>query len=1084
MRRQHPAVRGLDAFRRKVSKHITGKGDQRTNIIDQGKRVTYFLPAPGVTDLFEHLEQVRLSGAETHFSERQGTDANPQSGIMLDYDIIVDRPDASLGKLELHRIACRVVKQLRDDLVFPTEATTKSGYETQLTVFSIVKEAPVRRPPAGEGDPPRFKYGFHLLIPGVRVARPYKKFLLRSLRDDSTICRVLSKMGAVGDVRDCLDTGSASVPVLFLGSCKRQGKPYKVGPILELTFEARTEGAPNAEPPSDFTPVVMFQDPEEMVTKGYNLVAEAALCFEARYDDRPPLVPAFDCRPRDAVALEVEDRTLRKAGVPEDELILAEHSLSLLALHDPEARHLHQILDLLSPAYYTQRNLWRNVVFALANTSDQYYPLAEWFSQKCPAKWTSGGRDALQALWADAVAHRGDVDNPLTKRSLYRWAQETNPARYREVSDQSYFAILADHVYKYGGVLGHYMVAQVLKAMLGNKFVVDVAPKSRGMGYVWFEFVVPGQPCRPGEVWKWRVEEEPDEIHKYISEHLVTVFDQVAEHIEERANEADTEDKKKYYTTLGARFLGSQRKIYDNGFKNGIVAQANYLFRRRGFYESLDREIHLLGVGNGVLRLGAQPELINYFHEYPIRRFTPVHYRPFNPGDPWTKLLLNSVADIFPEPDARDFILFHAAQCCRGGTKEGIILAIKGVGANGKTWFMRMVEKSLGGDYAKKLDIGLLTAPRGDPGKPNSAMMHLAGVRYGYFEETEQSEVINTSRLKEFANPGSISGRDLYEGQKNFEVEANLQAGQNFPFVIKTKDHGTWRRFRYYEAKARFRADPDPNNPLEHKDNPRLIQEYVNDPDCQAAFLSILVHYYGRLEREYGGQLKQVPCPTIDTETERFRNSQDTLNRFISQTIVLSPDSDTTYSLSTVSQYYQEWYNRNINQQRLIATDAIKDLENSALQKHIMLDPDTDTRVLTGCRVISGDETALREGETRMYKGSSTVQDKAAFFAMLRRPRGAWWDGPETRREPSKETKYSAPVFDEPEFLAKTVTEEHKVGGESAPFDLDVAIESAVRNAEKRHAHRLIIPEGFEELYDISSAFDDLGWDQTVPVRH
>ena len=65
------------------------------------------------------------------------------------------------------------------------------------------------------------------------------------------------------------------------------------------------------------------------------------------------------------------------------------------------------------------------------------------------------------------------------------------------------------------------MVARVLHAMLGTKFVVDVADGRHGRHtYVWFEFVVEGQHARPGEVWKWRKDAELDELQLYLSESL------------------------------------------------------------------------------------------------------------------------------------------------------------------------------------------------------------------------------------------------------------------------------------------------------------------------------------------------------------------------------------------------------------------------------------------------------------------------------------------------------------------------------------------------------------------------------------
>jgi len=949
--KQSPAAQALGAFLRApaTSQYITGKADDRTNIIDQNARVTYAFPPEAAEALVDLLERGRKDGVANHFSERQGTPAAPACGIMLDFDLVVPSRDTVATERDLHRIALRVVAALHRDLLFPPEALRRG--EATVHVFTSLKPAAV---PLPGGD---FKYGFHLLVPGVWVSRGYKKYLVRELRQDPALAAVLVGLGVRGDPQGCLDPGSAAVPVLFLGSCKRGGSPYGLGPAFEVAFEASVPGG-------SFFPMVRALRPEELAP--YNLAAELALCSEARGPEGGPLVRAHLCEYRPELAAQVEDLASRTRDglVAPDELLLAEHALSTLAVRDPEARYLHQILDLLDPSYASDRDKWRNVVFALANTSESYRPLAEWFSHKCPAKWADGGRETLDQLWADAVSRRGGHAAPLTRRSLLSWAKDCNAERFRQVSEQSYFTLLTRYVYDYGGTLEHYMVAKVLHAMLSEKFVVDVDEGRHGRyTYCWFEFVIPGQASCPGEVWKWRKEVEPDELQTYLSESLVRVFDQVAEHLEKERAGADGEERGAYYKKLGGAFLLSRRKIFNDTFKNGVLKQAGYLFRRRGFVEALDQDPTLLGLGNGVLRLGPLCELISHFHEYPIMRFTPVCFRPFSPEDPWTRLMLGAIADIVPEADFRDWLLFFAASSLAGGVKEGLLLLWNGGGANGKTFFMRMVAKTLGRWYARKLNISLLTSERESADRPNSAVMQLKGCRWGYVEETQKAEPLNSQRLKEIVNPGEISGRDLNQKQENFEVTANLAVGQNYPFLVDTTDHGTWRRLRFYMSKVKFCPFPSPDNPYEKQEDQRFVRDYINDPNCQAAFLSILVHYYQRLQREYGGELKRVPCPTLDHGTQTFRNGQDTLHRFITETVATSPGLGIEYPLSTVATRYTEWYGVNIGRRHHVVSEIMTDLENSALQQHIRRAPNK-TLVLVGVRLLTDETRALAAGET------------------------------------------------------------------------------------------------------------------------
>ena len=501
---------------------------------------------------------------------------------MLDYDMYVTSATAQIDERQLHRISSQIVRYLYSDIDF------NSTKEITIKVFNIVKSKPLFI------EKNKYKYGIHVLIPEIQVSREYKKYLLRKVRDDQSICNVFKSLGIINDPKELLDMNSASVPVLFLGSCKRGGQAYVLSHSFEVTFD------PNDY---DYSPMVKGINITEIESK-YNLVAELSLCYEAKYIDKKPYVSKQSYEYKDSIKTSVIDVAARTTNnvISESEIMLTEHELSTLALHDPKARYFHQLLDLLDESYYTERNKWRNVIFALANTSEQYRPLAEWFSQKCPLKWVDGGSTNLEQIWNDAVMHKNTTNqHMITERSISLWAQQCNPERYKQINDQNYFIILSKYVFNYGGILEHSMVSDVLCAMLRSKFVVDIDPLDEKERSYWYEFVVPGQTACAGEVWKWRKESNPDELQKYISYNLDKVFQQVAESIEKWSRESDTEIKKKYYIGIGKKFATSRRKIFNDTFKSGVIRQAAPLFRRRGFAKSLDMQPNYIGVGNGVL---------------------------------------------------------------------------------------------------------------------------------------------------------------------------------------------------------------------------------------------------------------------------------------------------------------------------------------------------------------------------------------------------------------------------------------------------------------------------------------------------
>lgn len=938
--------------------YATQKKDEKTNIIDQGEKKTYNMPSESLAELFKHLNSCRLENSITHFSEKQGD----QTGFMLDLDIITTNKLATLTDKHYYRLTGALFISLQRDLKLDSSIPLHVFYTTRQSIDQV-------------GDN-KYKYGFHILLPGIRLDKIYKKWFLQKFKNESALLSILNELGAV-EPDICLDQNSASVPVLFLGSCKAGAKPYNLSNAFEVWIEESMDNTWISPP---VIKPLNLKDLEE-----YNLVAELSLVTEANYDSKHSLVKKNSYPYKAEVEKHIREWSAsikqNTKSIPVDELLIADHSLSTLTMHNPEARYLHGLLDILTEDYYTDRNKWRNVIYALANTSEQYKDLAIWFSQKSPEKWLDNGQQALDELWDDAVNNK--CAKPLTIASISHWAHTSNPERYNSVMERSYFTVLTKYVYENMGKLQHYMIAKVLHIMLHNKFCVDVDSSSKK--YCWFEFVLPGQPMRPGEAWKWRREVEPDDIHIYISEKLINILEQISDHIEEKKENSNSDSQTLYYKNLGKAFATSKINMFNDTFKNGVIKQAMYIFRKRGFIEQLDMLPNLFGVGNGVLELGSKCKLINYYHENPISKYTPINWIPFDDKNKWTKLVLDAIADIIVEPDVRNWILFHACQGLSRDTKEGLLLLFEGGGQNGKTSFLRWVAKSLG-PYADKFNIQLLACEREEADKPNSAMMKFKYINWAYAEESNKAQSLNVARMKELVNAGEVSGRDLNSKQETFTMKCNFVVASQYSFIVNTTDHGTWRRLKHYTSKTKFCANPDPNNPYEKKDNQDFNLKYSSDPNFLSSMLSILSHYYERLQREYGGELKNVPCPTLDIETESFRVSQDAIHRWICESIVVSPYNDIEYDVGTITNNYLDWYKIHIDRKAVITANTfVKEIMSSAISKYLKPAPNKNV-VLKGCRIL-GTENTLREGELYI-----SIKESAKEYKKNNTCEPDWWN--------------------------------------------------------------------------------------------
>lgn len=954
------------------NKFATEKGDQTTNIINRMGGKTYFIPPSHIDDFFDILETCRKESRMLHYSERQETNAIQKSGIMIDFDRYQKARDAQITEKHFDALTRYIGKLLREFLEFEEYAIDD---KFTFHVFYIRKPSVVLVPNKVPGQPTLYKDGFHILIPEIQVTKGFKKYLSQELISRNIIKNIFKDIDHIDGAEKMLDQMSASVPVQFLGNSKPGAPPYNLTHAYEVTFYVDEDDIDRKL--LDINPILncAVKLSRDADPTPINLTYELSLAYYTPiFAMRPTWLKKRQFNYRAAIESKIQTLVEKSAKdiFSEDDLRKDDEDLSITNINNPHAKYLMNLLRILDVSYASEYESWFKVICAIAHcgVTEDYKTVAREFSKRKPEAWSNG---EFERVWAEANNGRFNR-RPVTMRSIKHWAMQSSPQAYAEVEKEHYGNILRRAVYDNEGRVEQAHVARVCKAMCGDKFVVDVGynEKTGKMGYCWFEFVTPGQSMRKGEVYKWRKELEPDNIHLFIGDHLPKVYTQVRDSVKDRKDNAQNEAEMKYWAGVEKNFRLYQSKLGNDQFQNGAVRQSQYNFRQRGFYEELDSYEDIIGVGNGVLKLGVEPQLIKGFHEYKISKFTETDYIPFDPENPYIKRLLNAFRDIFPEEDVFRFMMMHAATGLDNKESACILTLLVGGGQNGKSFFAKMVHNTLGNMYCAAGKSSLLTAPMERGENANSAQMQQKDKRWFYIDEFNKCELLNTARIKSMVNPGWQSGRDLHTRQSNFKNTSNPICLSNFDFIIDTTDHGTWRRIYYYRNKRKFCKNPNPNNPFEKKVDPSLIDDCANDPLYKQAMLSIMVHYKSILCRDYKDDLKNVPIPTIERETEEFRNRQDALNKFITQMIVKSPKSEAV-GLPTLASKYIEWYNKNIKQAAQTVVDVGAQFENSRIAS------DLERRLggvmfLVGHRLKSQPEEPLQEGEEELCVVSQNTQ--------------------------------------------------------------------------------------------------------------
>jgi phage/plasmid-associated DNA primase len=510
---------------------------------------------------------------------------------------------------------------------------------------------------------------------------------------------------------------------------------------------------------------------------------------------------------------------------------------------------------------------------------------------KCPAKFN---KQDFEKYWEEAASQ---TKKNLKIGLLHTWAKFDNSTEYERVMNLSLLRKVNQRIhasYKEGD-LNHYDIAKILYECQQNKYVCD--------GGIWYEFVLEGEQIgTDGEVCKWRRNNNnnkgaPTSLEYYISEKIPIIIQKVLDSICNRTKDLAADDNKLAYLLLVKSNL---KKVYKQlgvtAFNTGVVKAAERIFDRIGFINNLDTDAEIMGVGNGILKLGKEIEFINGFHPYNISLSTNVKYIPFNPYNPKTKALLIAIRNLFPddEPDSFEFFMCYIASTLDGKVKESLLLMLVGAGSNGKTFIMNLVRETLG-KYGVKMQLAFLTSRPNNSESATPALMSLRKARLAFYSETSNAEVLHLPKVKELTGQESLSGRDLFKGQENFQPVCHHIVTSNYDFEVNGNDHGTWRRLKKLKMKIKFCKKGvdkyNKNNPYERESNPDFGAKWQNDPEIKSSFLSILCHYYMILQHKYEGLVERVPHTRIKNETEEFRNTQDKINNFLSERLVKLPDA-------------------------------------------------------------------------------------------------------------------------------------------------------------------------------------------------
>lgn len=338
----------------------------------------------------ELLASLRKNQAE-HWAEKQDAYA---SGIMLDFDFlqthgkqqVTDSMKEKLGAA----LAKFIIQQIKfGDVPENVENATDKDFMDEM-YYAIIHRGHVEYKPKKKA----FKDGLHFLMPEVMVSREVKRWLIHAINASGLIEETL-KNCVFDDKEAVLDGNSAHVPVLFIGSCKRD--KTTAYPVLNY-YRIDPDGF-------DYCPYTFGKRDNPIVEFMLNNTGLEKVCNKKAYELNDTAQAAFE-------AYQIDKEAKRKKAEEED------------AKFKPTEEEIEQVKESaydfvelvkeavsnLSPERARETKTWFRVLAVLKSMANMYdvdmFPIADEFSQLDETAYVS--KDDVQRCY-DAVKPFGYV---------------------------------------------------------------------------------------------------------------------------------------------------------------------------------------------------------------------------------------------------------------------------------------------------------------------------------------------------------------------------------------------------------------------------------------------------------------------------------------------------------------------------------------------------------------------------------------------------------------------------------------------------------------------------------------------------
>jgi P4 family phage/plasmid primase-like protien len=565
-------------------------------------------------------------------------------------------------------------------------------------------------------------------------------------------------------------------------------------------------------------------------------------------------------------------------------------TFDLLNLKDYHLKTLHKLVLVLNEAYFNPFKEWMEVGWALHNTSPRYL-FWSWvkFSSKSD-KFNYGDIPDLYDKWTKMK------DEGFTFRSIHYWVKNVNYDNYKKIINES----VEQLVYKTlpGGGSDTDIAILAKNLFMGEFACVSLKEKK------WYQYCLH----------RWKISDNGYGLRIKLSQEVEALFQTAAQQEKDKStDEQYSAGEREHFLQNASAFNRIAQRLKSHNQKKAIMGECMEQFYNDELEKKMDENKYLMGFNNGIYDFNTKTFRQGLPEDY-ISFSTETDYEEYdNSNQEHIKIKLeidDFMEKVFPNKELRRYMWDHAASTLIGENRNQKFNIYIGVGGNGKSIWVDLLNLVLG-KYSEKMNIALLTQKRKGIGGPTPEITKLKGKRFVSVDEPTRGDKLNEGIMKQLTGGDEIEGRSMYAKEMlKFYPQFELVCCTNNLPTIDSVDKGTWRRIRTvkfvsefvddadYEFKKKQGLTNDTEKPIYRKD--LTMKDKL--PIWAPIFTSLLIKRVNITK----GIVKD--CPMVLEASREYESKQNIWKQFFNENIEKGCDDDKVKQ-TEVRNHFNEWFN-------------------------------------------------------------------------------------------------------------------------------------------------------------------------------